>query len=92
MGSGSEISGQHLGRQLAVVVRLIFRWTVVKFGDEEVDGLTSFGVGIIETCSVGKANAVMSKEEAKRIKAKDSIECSKCCTENRYPGMRRLKR
>ena len=92
MGSGSVISGQHLGRQLAVAVRLIPRRTVVKFRDKDLDGLTSFGIEVIETCSVGKANAVMSKADAKRIKAKDSIECSQCCTENRYPGMRRLER
>ena len=70
-GSGSGTSGQHLGLQSAVVVRLLSRKTVVKFGGEKIDG------GLISFSAVGMANVVKSKEEAKQmVKARDSIETS----------------
>ena len=74
LGSGSGLSGQHLGRQVAVVVRLFVRRTVDKFGGEKVDALTSFGFEMIEMFSVGRAHIVTNKEEAKQmIRGRDSI-------------------
>lgn len=75
MGSGSGWSGQHAGRQVAVVVRLFARRSVGKVGGEKDDGLESFGVGTAELYSVGIANKVPSREKAKQmIKVRDSIE------------------
>lgn len=71
MGSGSGLLGQHLGHEVAVVVRLFVRRTVVKFGGEKVDALTAFGFEMIEMLSVGRANVVTSREEAKQTR--DSI-------------------
>ena len=57
-----------------MVVRFFTRTTVDKVGGE-VDGLTSFGVELLETCAVGTADTVMSREEAKEMtRVEDSIE------------------
>lgn len=75
MGSGSGSSGQHAGRQVALVVRLFARRSVGKVGGEMNDGLESFGVEIAELCSVGIANTVPSREKAKQmVKVRDGIE------------------
>ena len=73
-GSGSGISGQHLGSQSAVVVKLLARKTVVRFGGGKIDGLTSISAEVVELCAVRMANVVKNREEAKKMKkARDSI-------------------
>ena len=54
MGSGSWVSGQHLGGPLAAVVRLFARKTVVN------DELDSFLAETIGMCSVETGNVVRS--------------------------------
>lgn len=65
LGSASESSGQHVGRRVATVVRLSARKAVRKARGKNRDGLTSFGVETFGMCSVGTANVVASRDEAK---------------------------
>ena len=55
-------------------MRFFVRTTIDKAGGE-VDGLTSFGIELLETRAVGTADTVNSREEAKEItRVEDSIE------------------
>ena len=57
-----------------MVVRFFVRTTIDKVGGE-VDGLTPFGIELLETRAVGTADTVISREEAKEIiRVEDSIE------------------
>ena len=59
-----------------MVVKFFARRTVDKVGGV-VDGLTSFGVELVEVRAVGTADTVMSREEAKEMtRVEDSIDDS----------------